>query len=213
MDPIFKKCLVAITHINEQLLPEMGHSYNKFADDAKTTIINNQCLNESRKFSKAAIEAINSGLVDNTNIRRNLEYLREIDYKLDDRSRYLTDLISDIKSRFTARSKEIASKNLYYLNEMKTGNTPAQELLIMIATLGKDIQKVVREEIPNYQKELQAYIKKAENLICDSAYKAYNEIIKLDSGTLPAMRVREWTYLPDALFRTSGAFVHDDFKV
>lgn len=213
MEPIFKKCLTAITQINEQLLPEMGHLYNKFINDAKIIIINSQCLNEARKFSKAAIEAQNSGLIDNKNIKKYLEFLKGTDEKLNNRSRYLNRLMSDIKYKFIKKSKEIARKNHYYLSEMKNGTIPAKELLVMIVALGKDIQKIIREELPGYKKELQVYIKKAEGTICDDAYKYYNKIIKLDDGTFPVTQVREWTHLPDALLRTSGVFVHDTYEI
>jgi len=211
VDPIFKKCLIAIEKINTDLLPKMKQSYGSMMKNMQLEIQENQGLNQSRQFAKAAIEAENSGQIDNKNIKKYLSCLRDVDDTLDKRSRFLTDLLEDIKNRFINRSKNISRQNLEYLNEMKNGNTNAQELLQLIVTLGKDVQKAINEEIPAYQQELKSYIKNAENEIVDGAYKAYNEIQKLDSGTLPAIRAREWTYLPDSLFRTSGAFVNTDY--
>lgn len=211
MDPIFKKCLIAIEKINTDLLPKMKQSYGSMMKNMQLEIQGNQGLNQSRQFAKAAIEAENSGLIDNKNIKMYLSLLRDVDTKLDNSSLYLTDLLEDIKNRFINRSKNISEKNLEYLNEMKNGNTNAQELLQLVVTLGKDVQKVINEEMPAYQQELKSYIKDIENKIVDSAHKAYNEIQKLDSGTLPAIRVREWTYLPGSFFRKSGAFVHTDY--
>jgi 23S rRNA pseudoU1915 N3-methylase RlmH len=213
MDPIFKRCLQAITKINEDLIPTMNHSYNSLMRNMQTTIQNNQSLNQSRQFAKAAKEAQDSNKLENKNIRHYVSCLIETDGKLDVESRYLTDLLNNIKSNFLRRSKMIANKNMEFLQEMKNGNTPAEELLLLIIALGKDVQKVVNEEIHSYQKEIESYIKKAENKIVDDAYMYYNKIIKLDSGTLPAIKTREWTYLPDELFRTGGAYVNTSYAV
>lgn len=211
MGPIYKKCLIAIEKINEQVLPAMGQSYKQFISDAKVVVMTNQCLNESRKFSKAAIEALNTNDIDNRNVKNYLERLQDIDVKINQKSRYLNDLLNGIRTKFVNRSKSLAQKNYAYLNEMKTGNTPAEELLQKIVALGKEIQKVTNEEIPGYKRELDAYMKKAENDICNDAYNYYNKIVKLDKGTFPAIRTREWTHLPDEFLRTSGAFVNTDY--
>lgn len=213
MEPIFKKCLAAMTQINEQTIPMMSQSYNQLMKNMQNTIQSNQNLNQSRQYAKAAIEASNSGLIDNRNVLKYLEYLKATDEKLNNRSRYLTDLLEDIKNRFLKISKKISNKNLQYLNEMKNGNTSAQELLVQIVKLGKESTNVINEIIPSYEREIVNYIKKTENEIVDDAFKYYNEIIKLDSGTFPAIKVRQWTYLEDRLFRTSGAFVNRDYHV
>ena len=213
MEPIFKKCLGALTMIHEQALPAIGESYKRFNYDAKKLILENQCLNESRKFTKAAIEAQNSGMIENGTVKGALAELAAIDEKLDNRSRYLNDLLGSIKDKFTKRSKSIMQKNHHYLNEMKNGDIPAEELLVMIVTLGKDIQKVMNEEVPAYMQELSSFIDDAESRICDDAYRHYNKVMKLDKGTFPAVRFKEWTYLPDSFLRTSGAFVNDSYMV
>ena len=202
----------------------LGHYfYVKYENDLEKLF---KTLHESEEYTEllcsskrvitasfqAALEAKNSGLIDNRPTKKYLELLNDIDQKLDNRSRYLNDLMMEIKSKFTKRSKNIVQKNHNYLIEMKTGETPAEELLLEIITLGKDVQKVINEEIPAYKKELEAYMKKTENMICADAYRYYNKIMKLDSGTLPSLKVREWTHLQYELFRTSGAFVHQSYE-
>jgi len=211
MEPIYKKCLMAATQINEQLLPAMGQEYKQFSRNTQDMVLGHDSLNESRKFSKAAIEVMNTSQSDNKNIRTYLFRLEAIDKKLDMQSRKLHDLLSSIKDKFANRSKKIAQLNHEYLIEIKDGNTPARELLISIAKLGKDVQKVINEEIPGYKKEVDFFMKKTANDICDEAHSVYNKIQKLDEGTLPHMRTREWTTLPDAYFRTSGAFVNGGY--
>jgi|GEM_PF-1325121 hypothetical protein len=213
MDPIFKKCLLALTKINEELIPTMNQAYSQMMQIEQTSIQNNQNLNQSRQFAQSAIEAQNSGLIDNAIVKRNIQFLADIDGKLNSESRYLTDLLESIKNRFISKSKNIAHTNMDYLNKMKTSNINAQELLNMIVKLAKEIQSVINDEIPGYKQELNNYIKKSERNIVDDAFRYYNEIQKQDSGTLPAIKNREWTHLPNELFRTPGAFVNTSYDV
>ena len=55
-------------------------------------------------------------------------------------------------------------------------------------------------------------MKKAEDDICNDAYYAYNKIQKLDNGTLPRVKTREWTYLESGFFERRGAFVNTDYE-
>lgn len=213
MDPIFRKCLLAITKINEDLLPEMGYKYNQFSEDIKNEILNHHCLNRSRQYTKAAIEAKNSSLIDNNHVKISLNSLADLDRSLDRRSKDIHSRLNDVKSRFIKRSKEISKKNNQYLHLMKDGDVPAQDLLKSIVALGKDTQKVINEEIPFYKKEIMSFLKKIEEEICDDAYRHYTKIIKLDSGTFPTLKTREWTYLPDELFSRRGAFVNTDYNI
>ena len=100
MDPIFKKCLLALTKINEELIPTMNQAYSQMMQIEQTSIQNNQNLNQSRQFAQSAIEAQNSGLIDNAIVKRNIQFLADIDGKLNSESRYLTDLLESIKNRF-----------------------------------------------------------------------------------------------------------------
>jgi hypothetical protein len=211
MDPIYKKCLKIIEVINTQAIPTMQQSYSSFMKQIEQDIKNNGNLNQSRQFAVAAKEAYDGGLIDNKNVQKYLGFLIDTGSKLDNRSRYLTDLLESIKNRFIIQNKELSQKNHTYLNNMINSDIPAEELLVKLQTLGKDIQKVINEDIPAYQKEIVAYIKDAENKIVDDAFAYYNKIQKLDRGTLPAIRSREWTYLPNELFRTPGAFVNTSY--
>lgn len=84
-------------------------------------------------------------------------------------------------------------------------------MLENLVGLGKNIQRVQNEKIPGYQKQIEVYIRNAENKIVDRAFNAYNAIMKLDPGTFPAIRAREWTNIPNEFFRTPGAFVNNDY--
>lgn len=213
VEPIFKKCLKAITQINEQLLPAMNQSYNNFATSTQRSILGNECMNRSRMYTKSALEAQDSGQIDNAQVRNALMVLARVDEKLNSRTRFLNDLLSEIKRKYSDRSRRIAQLNNDYLNEMKNGNTPAEELLSQIVRLGKDIQKIIKEEIPGYEKEVTLFMKKAEGMICDEAERTYNKIVQFDRGTMPHKSVREWTYIPDAFLRTSGAFTGGSYEV
>lgn len=214
MEPIFKKCLLAITKINEELLPKYGEVYNQFTKKAASFISEHEELNETRRQTKSAVQTLKEACkIENIHVKNSLENLSSLDKTIDDRSRYLNDLLTDIKRKHIKKSKDFAQKNHTFLVEMKEGRTPAQELLVQIVNLGKDIQKSLANDMINYQKEIESFIKKAINMVCYDAKREYDNIMKLDSGTFVSVRIKPWVDIPDAFLRTSGAFVHDNYQV
>lgn len=211
MEPIFKKCLLAIERINEVSFPMMEQAYNTYIDVNKQKIISSQCLNDAKAYAIAAKDTISSGQIDNKNIKSYLSKLEDIDHKLKKKSKDLHELLSKNLNNYIKLSNEFVNKNLSYLQYMKTGQIPAQELLMDIINLGKKIQETTNETIPNYSKEVERFLKKSEDAICDDAYNVYNKIQKLDSGTLPRIKTREWTYLESGFFERRGAFVGRDY--
>jgi hypothetical protein len=210
-DPLFRKCLLITKKINADTIPEMYTAYNTLMKTMKAYVHNNSNLNRSREYSKAAISALNSGKIDNSKVRQNLGYLSDVDSVLDNRTRYLTDLLEDIRYRFQAESRKIENKNSEYIQNIKNSDIPANQMLESLVGLGKSIQQVQNDKITGYQKEIEVYIKNAENRIVDKAFNAYNSIMKLDSTTFSAIRSREWTSIPNEFFRTPGAFVNTDY--
>jgi len=212
MEPIFRKCLKAIEQINEKSFPAMGMAYKQYIESSKKAVLNSSCLNDTKAYALAASEALHSGYIDNSSVRSALDKLANLDNKLKHKSKDLHELLSNNESRYKKLSKELVAKNTYYLNEMKNGTTPAPELLQDIVSLGKSIQKVINEDIPNFQREVMAFLQRTESNICDSAYHYYNSIQKLDHGTLPRIKTREWVYMDRGLFERVGAFEHNAYE-
>jgi len=94
MEPIFKKCLMAIERINENSFPMMEQAYKSYIDMSKQKIISSQCLNDSKAYAVAAIDTISSGQIDNTNVKSELSRLEDIDKRLKKKSKDLHELLS-----------------------------------------------------------------------------------------------------------------------
>jgi hypothetical protein len=209
--PIYKQCERIISIINETALPLMKETYKKNIKEIESNIINNENLNRVRQYSVAAKVALNSNQIDNKYVRRYLNELIEIGKKLDKHSRELHDKLVELKSNYIKKNKKLSRLNNDYVYNMYNSDIPAEELLNKLKQLGKDIKNIINDELPNYKKEIDSFIKKIEDNIVDNAFANYNNIQKLDSGTLQDIRTREWTYLPNELFRTPGAFINNNY--
>jgi hypothetical protein len=61
-----------------------------------------------------------------------------------------------MRSGFLSEAKVLSTKNLNYVSEIKEGNVPAEDLLIQLVSLGKDIQSVLSQDIQNYKTKIQS---------------------------------------------------------
>jgi len=213
MDPIFRKCLKAIEHINNNSLPTMGTAYKNYLESSKNRVENSDCLNETKAYAVAADKSLDSGYIDNSNVKALLSELAGLDRRLQLKSKDLHELFAHNESRYKNVAKKMARQNKHFLYEMKNGTTPAQELLQEIVQLGKSIQQITNEEIPNYKREIENFLKKTENSFCESASRLHDKIIKMDPGTLPRIQPQEWFYLQHGLFERKGAFELDSYEV
>ena len=117
MEPIFKKCLLAMEKINENSFPTMDQAYKSYIDTTKQAIVTSSCLNDAKSYADAAKETLNAGVVENRNVKQQLEVLISVGDKLKKSSKDLHELLSKNQDKYIKLSKEMANLNNNYLHE------------------------------------------------------------------------------------------------
>jgi len=212
MNPIYEKCYKQILVINNETLPTLGRAYRAYVMSINEKILESQCLNESRQITNSAIEVINQGYIiqdySNKYVSIYLEELVELSKDMDKKANLLKDMLLDNQSQFAESAKILGKTNKELLLELKNGDTPAEELLLKISKLKKDIDDVIEKDIPTFANNINIYlITKIENEICDEVKRFKNEINRLDAGTLSFVMIDQWTdYIPAEILGDKVAF-------
>lgn len=212
MEPIFRKCLIAVEKITENTLPNLDQAYKGYTDLVKTKVISSEHLNEAKGITTSAIEALNHNQIDNKYIRNYLSVLENMHYQIEKKSKDLNELLEINRDDFVKSSKKFAEKNRDFLITLKHSHRPAEEILIEIVNFAKSIQAYINDDIPHFSQKIESFLKDTENEICNTVYDAYNQIQKLDPGTLPKLKTREWTYVEPSFFSRRAAFVDTDYS-
>ena len=211
ISPQYRNCLKVTKLINEKALPALDQAYIGFAKNVKHYVMGRQELHTCRMYTKGAKKSLESGKIDNKNVRKYLEVLRTNNNRLSLRSDALDTLCIDIKSRYKAERKKIQQKNNEHLQNVISGKIPANELLDMLKGLGNRINKLNQEGLQEYQKEVESNVKKTEKDIIDPVMHAYREIVKLDAETFNDLKKEDWTNTDYAGFFRMGAFETQDY--
>jgi len=210
MEPIYRKCLLAAKQINEKSIPELYDAYRYLMEGLKNKAENLEEMNRARQITQSAKKAETQSDIDNKHVYRYVSELSGYDYKITQASRFLTDEIYKISRDFRQRAHTMERKNLAILQQIKNSEIPAKELLESLVQLGKEIVRVQNEVLAEYKQTIDSYLTKTVNNIVPDVEDYYEKINKLDSGTLPRLITKEWTYVPSEIFRTSGAFMYED---
>jgi len=211
MEPIFRKCVIALNKIHDNSLPLLEVEYKKYISNIKKIVLECDSLNECRSIVNAAKEAYDSLIIDNKNVKKELYKLMDFDKVLIKESKDLNESLQTIESLYYKTLRNFADKNHDFLLKVKEGSLSAEYLLVEIIAFAKNIQMYTYEDIPSYEKEIASRVKKIEDKICDEVFSSYNNILRLDPQTLPKIIKEEWTYVEPRLFQRKGAFVQTDY--
>lgn len=206
ISPKYRDCLRVVEQINKNTIPELDQLYKSFAKQVKNYILGRDNLNTCRMYTLAAKESLSSGKIDNKHVRKNLEVLRDLNKTLSFKSDSLDSLCRDINKRYVSERKKIEAKNVEYLQNIKGGVVPAEEMVDMLIGLGNRINKLSYEGLSEYLAEIKSHVKQTESKIVDNAFNAYRAINKLDSDTFGRMVKTDWTKTEFLGFFRSGAY-------
>jgi len=216
MSASYNKCKKFAVIILDESIPTMQGAYKQFVNNMKDEIQFNDCLNKSRKYTKYALASLQNHKNSNSDVRRNLNRLKDLDYEITQQSRYLHDLLRSVAETFAKKKKKISQQVNNIINEIANSTIPAPELEVKLKKLGKEIQQITNEEIPGYKNKLRSFINKVEKEICDNTTQAYRKISKTeDSKEIEIFSMvgnKVWTDIPNEFLRTSGAYVHESYK-
>jgi hypothetical protein len=149
VEPIYNKCFKVAIKINEEVMPEMLRSFEIFYSKSNE-LLNDSYINSA--INKAGISTESK----NRNVTRLLSAaVSEANNLKNLRNKAFLEL-SDMRSGFLSEAKVLSTKNLNYVSEIKEGNVPAEDLLIQLVSLGKDIQSVLSQDIQNYKTKIQS---------------------------------------------------------
>jgi hypothetical protein len=209
---IYEKCYKAILKINKETFQTMAVSYKNYVKKSEHIVVNHENLNKASSITRAAIKELEDGYKtkkhSNKNVIVYLERLSTLNSSLGKYGTKLIQLLSSNQNDFLQRTKKLVLRNQELMENIKKGDIPADELLIQIIQLGKDVQNITNNIIPSYKKNIELMLKKIDNIHSDEIFMLKKKILKLDRETFQKVKFKYWITIPNEFLKPNSKFLN-----